>query len=184
MSVNLKRQPCFDIPSILLSWRMYFTWKCMAREWFSWGGGAWPQTPCGFTPPKITTDIKFLPLSPLAIETLMAARFRIKLPCICNVFKSSFPGPCPPQNTNVVVVGQQPRPASTTVYRQYSGDYASGALIFAIFATFCVFFFGCWWSLICSIVAIVFAINVSDHNSAKHMGTCWGVPSFSIYWDI
>ncbi len=68
----------------------------------------------------------------------------------------------------VVVIQQQPQAVVTTHVTQAYGDFGTGALIFAIFVTFCIFSGGCWLSLICSIIAIVFAINVSHHLTAKY----------------
>ena len=61
---------------------------------------------------------------------------------------------------NVVVVNQQPQ-VHAVHYTARNSDYGTGALVFAIVVTFFIIFFGCWWSLICSIAGIAFAANVS-----------------------
>ena len=76
--------------------------------------------------------------------------------------------PCIHQpQTNVVVVKQQPTPVvSRTTYSDSS--IGSGPLIFAIFVTvFAVCC--CWWALLCSIPAIIFANNVSSTF------LCWNI---------
>ena len=67
--------------------------------------------------------------------------------------------------TNVVVVKQQPTPVvSRTTYSDPS--IGSGPLIFSIFVTvFAVCC--CWWALLCSIPAIIFAVNV------RYIFLCW-----------
>lgn len=62
---------------------------------------------------------------------------------------------------NVVVVNQQPQ-VQAVHYAARNSDYGTGALVFAIVVTFFIIFFGCWWSLICSIAGIAFAANVSN----------------------
>ena len=62
---------------------------------------------------------------------------------------------------NVVVVNQQPQ-VHAVHYTARNSDYGTGALVFAIIVTFFIIFFGCWWSLICSIAGIAFAANVSN----------------------
>ena len=62
-------------------------------------------------------------------------------------------------HSNVVVVQQQPRPA--VIGRRYRGDTTTGPLIFAIVVTFFGLFTGCFWVLVCSLPALLFAFNVS-----------------------
>lgn len=61
---------------------------------------------------------------------------------------------------NVVVVTQQPQVVQP-IRRTGNSDYGTPALVFAIGVTMFIVFFGCWWSLICSIAGIIFAANVS-----------------------
>ena len=61
------------------------------------------------------------------------------------------------------MVQQQPQ-AVHQVHHARNSDYGTPALVFAIGVTFFIVFFGCWWSLICSIAAIAFAANVSLFN--------------------
>ena len=63
---------------------------------------------------------------------------------------------------NVVVVQQQPQVVQP-IRRSGNSDYGTPALVFAIGVTMFIVFFGCWWSLICSIAGIIFAANVSIH---------------------
>ena len=59
----------------------------------------------------------------------------------------------------MVVVSSQPQVVQTHYVRHYgSGDHG---LVLAISATFCVFFFGWWFGLACTIPAIFIALNVS-----------------------
>lgn len=63
------------------------------------------------------------------------------------------------QSSNVVVVSSQPQVVQTNFVRQYgSGDHG---LVLAIIASLCVFFFGWWFGLACTIPAIFIALNVS-----------------------
>jgi len=63
------------------------------------------------------------------------------------------------QTSNVVLVQQQPQAVVTTVHHGYApGDQG---MVLAVISTFVVVFFFCWFSLICTIPAIVFASNVS-----------------------
>ena len=66
----------------------------------------------------------------------------------------------PAQSPSTVVIQQQPQP-TVVVQRDYNRDYGIGALILAIVVTIFFLSCGCWWSLICSIIAIIFAVSVS-----------------------
>jgi len=75
------------------------------------------------------------------------------------------------QTSNVVLVQQQPQAVVTTVHHGYApGDQG---MVLAVISTFVVVFFFCWFSLICTIPAIIFASNaqssatVGDADSAK-----------------
>ena len=59
------------------------------------------------------------------------------------------------------MVQHQPQPVQRVQYRTGNSDYGAGAMVFAIGVTIFVVFFGCWWSLICTIAGIMFAANVS-----------------------
>ena len=63
------------------------------------------------------------------------------------------------QSSNVVVVSSQPQAVQAhVVQRRYgTGDHG---LVLAISATFCVFFFGWWIGLACTIPAIFIALSV------------------------
>ena len=61
----------------------------------------------------------------------------------------------------VVVVQQQPQSAVVVQTRRTYGTGDHG-LILAILASFCVFFFGTWLSLFCTIPAIFVAISVRN----------------------
>ena len=59
----------------------------------------------------------------------------------------------------IVVIQQQPTTTPYVVHTQ--SNYGQGALYLAIMTTVFFLLCGCWWSLICSGIAIVFAHNVS-----------------------
>lgn len=68
-----------------------------------------------------------------------------------------------PQN---VVLVQQQQPTATVITHHVRTDFGQGALIFAIIVTGGLFFFGCWWGILCSGIAIFFALNVSSYVTA------------------
>lgn len=64
------------------------------------------------------------------------------------------------------MVQAQPQPVVQTVYHtNSSGDYGIPALIFAIITTVLIFFFGCWYALLCTGIGIALAIGVSLKSS-------------------
>lgn len=63
------------------------------------------------------------------------------------------------QPQNIVVVAQQPTAVPTTV-QVTKPNAGQGPYIAALTVTMLAVFFGCWWSLVCSISAIYLANNV------------------------
>ena len=59
------------------------------------------------------------------------------------------------------MVTAQPTVYSSTVPRQTQPETGIIAIILAVFATFCVLSFGCWWALPCTIIGIVLGVTVS-----------------------
>ena len=60
-------------------------------------------------------------------------------------------------STNVVVVQQQPSTVYTTTVRPVGDNFLTLAVVLTILCCLC----GTWYSLLCTIPAIIFAVNVS-----------------------
>ena len=78
--------------------------------------------------------------------------------------------PAQQSSTNVVVVQQQPRVVTTTVYtRRYgTGDHG---LAYAIIASCIVFWCAGWVGLVCTIPAIFFSLNAQQEEHAGNLET-------------
>ncbi len=71
-------------------------------------------------------------------------------------------------NNNVVVVNTQPTVASTTVVVTRKDQ---SSFIFAFIVTFILLFCGCWWSLFCTIPAMVLG-NMVRVELTMYMYSC------------
>ena len=66
-----------------------------------------------------------------------------------------------PQSSNVVVVSSQPTPVvATTVIRPAGDYYLTLSIVLTVICLFC----GTWYSLFCTIPAIIMATSVSNHE--------------------
>lgn len=84
------------------------------------------------------------------------------------------------QTTNVVVVNQQPSTVPLTTVRVASRDQSS--LIVAVIVSLIAFFCGCWWTLLCSIPAIVFGRMVSTVCAVEGVSYCWSTSFLTPGW--